>query len=373
VIHGRKLRVLVTTDAVGGVWVYSVELARGLAGLGIEVLLAVVGPSPDEAQRSDAQGIRLIDTGLPLDWADTNPAELARAGARLAEIASHEGADIVQTCSAAILAEATFEQPTVAVQHSCVASWWAAVQGTPLPQDFQWRRALTGAGLRRANAVVAPSAAFAAQTARTYDLADKVSVVHNGRRSARSSPTAQRDFVLTASRLWDEGKNVATLNAAAARVDAPFKAAGAIEGPNRASIELKHVEVLRQLPPREIASLLAARPVFASAALYEPFGLSVLEAAQAGCALVLSDIATHRELWGDAALYVPARNAVQFATEIRRLLGNRSLRDEFGDAARQRAARYTPERMADAMAVLYADVLADAAERAPVRQLAGAA
>jgi glycosyltransferase involved in cell wall biosynthesis len=36
--------------------------------------------------------------------------------------------------------------------------------------------------------------------------------------------------------------------------------------------------------------------------LYEPFGLAVAEAARAARPLVLSDIPTFRELWGDAAL-----------------------------------------------------------------------
>ena len=372
-IQARKLRVLVTTDAVGGVWIYSVELARALKHLGVEVLLAVMGPSPDEGQRREAHGIRLIDTGLPLDWTDIGAADLARAGRRLADIAAAEGADIVQTCSAAILAEAHFAQPVIAVQHSCVASWWAAVRGSPLPHDFQWRRDLVAAGLRRADAVVAPTADFAAETARIYGLGDRVLPVHNGRRAANSDPTEQRDFVLTASRLWDDGKNVLTLDAAAARLDRPFLAAGATHGANGASIRLDHLELPGQLAPARLASLLAARPVFASAALYEPFGLSVLEAAQAGCALVLSDIATHRELWGDAALYVPARDSDAFAAAIRRLLDDRPLRVELGDAARRRAARYTPDRLAGAMALLYADVLAQAAELAPHRQLAGAA
>ena len=35
------------------------------------------------------------------------------------------------------------------------------------------------------------------------------------------------------------------------------------------------------------------------------FGFSVLEAALSGCALVLGDIPSLREIWGDAALFVP--------------------------------------------------------------------
>jgi hypothetical protein len=35
----------------------------------------------------------------------------------------------------------------------------------------------------------------------------------------------------------------------------------------------------------------------------EPFGLAVLEAAQAGCPLVLSDLPGFRELWDGAALF----------------------------------------------------------------------
>lgn len=368
----RKLRVLVTTDAVGGVWVYSVELAHALAPLGVEVLLAVMGPPPSEAQRRDAGAIRLIDTGLPLDWGDTSAAELARAGGTLAAIASREAVDVVQTCSAAVLAYAEFEQPTIAVQHSCLASWWAAVRGTPMPADFEWRTDLVSRGLQRADTVVAPSATFAAETARIYGL-ETVATVHNGRLFAAAADGAERDFVLTASRLWDEGKNVATLDAAAAQLDVPFQAAGADRRPNGASIRLENLESGGQLDSGLLRTLLAQRPVFASAALYEPFGLSVLEAAQAGCALVLSDIPTHRELWGEAALYVAARDADGFAAAIRRVLGDRSLRAELGDAARQRAERYTPGHMAAAMAWIYADSLARTAHRALPLQLAGAA
>lgn len=350
------MRLLLVTDAVGGVWVYSLELARALQPLGVEAALAVMGPSPTAEQREAAAGLRVIDTGLPLEWLDTNPVEIRRAAERIAEIVRQEEADLVQTASAALLADVEFAQPCVAVQHSCVASWWAAVKRTPLPRDFLWRRELVECGLMRAAAVVAPSISFAAETARIYDVPAPVSAVHNGRRAATFARVPQGEFVFTASRLWDEAKNVATLDAAAARLGVPFQAAGQTHGPNGARIRLDHIEGLGEIGPTRIAGLFSARPIYASAAVYEPFGLSVLEAAQASCALVLSDIPTHRELWSGAAIFVPPRDADAFASAIQDLIDDSDERQQFGQLARARAQFYTPERMARGMADIYARV-----------------
>ena len=352
------LRLLLVTDAVGGVWTYTLELARALKPLGIESVVAVAGPSPDERQREAAAGLALIDTGLPLEWMDVRPEEVIRADEELARIASLERADIVQTSSAALLAGGAFGCARVAVQHSCVATWWAAVKGTPLPQEFEWRRDLVAQGLARADAVVAPTIAFAAATERAYGLARPVLPVHNGRSPYPVTALPQGDFVFTAGRLWDEGKNVATLNRAAARMGAPFQAAGPVKGPNGASISLDHLVQLGECDEARMSSLLAARPIYASAALYEPFGLSVLEAAQAGCALVLSDIPTHRELWDGAALFADPRDDSAFAEAIGGLLDDRSLRQHLGEAAREHARQYTPELMARGMAAIYARVTA---------------
>jgi glycosyltransferase involved in cell wall biosynthesis len=352
----RGLRVLLVTDAVGGVWVYTVELARSLRAFGVEPLLAVMGPSPSEEQRDAASGLRLIDTGLPLDWMPTSPSELRRAGDSIAELATREGVDVVQSCSAALLADSDFDQPCVAVQHSCVASWWSALRSTPLPSEFQWRRELVECGLNRARAIVAPTASFAAETARIYDVSRPVLSVHNGRRAPAASDVPQSDFVFTVGRLWDDGKNVATLDAAAARLAVPFHAAGPTRGPNGAQASFEHLKLLGELSETRLAGVLAARPIFASAALYEPFGLSALEAAQAGCALVLSDIPTFRELWRGVAEFVAPRDDAAFASAIQRLLDNPDQRSELGRAARIRAQRYTPVAMAERMADIYSRV-----------------
>jgi glycosyltransferase involved in cell wall biosynthesis len=186
--------------------------------------------------------------------------------------------------------------------------------------------------------------------------------------AANAAVGATTALAVTASRLWDEGKNVATLDSAAAYLRVPFQAAGPLQGPNGARASFARLECVGELDEAQLGAFLAPRPVFASAALYEPFGLSVLEAAQAGCALVLSDIATFRELWSDAAVFVDARDAQGFAGAIQRLIDDPQERARLGAASQQRARKYTPEATAARMHELYAQLTASA----PL-ELAGAA
>lgn len=355
-------RLLMTADAVGGVWQYAIELATALRPAGYAVELAILGPpaGPAQVAAADAAGVALIDTGLPLDWLSTDPAMVETTGQALADLAAARGAQIVQLNQPAF-AGAPFGVPVVAVAHSCVASWWDAVEDGPLPPDLAWQTALTRRGFARADALVCPTAAFAGTVQRLYGLPRRPDVVHNGR-TAGTPTAAVHDFAFTAGRLWDRGKNVATLDRAAARLSVPFKAAGPVAGPHGERIALAHLSPLGRLDDRAVADCLAARPVFVSAARYEPFGLAVLEAGLAGCALVLSDIPTFRELWDGVATFVDPDDDRGFAVAIDMLAGDVALRLARGDQARRRAADYAPAPMAAGMAAIY-DRLLGAGER----------
>jgi glycosyltransferase involved in cell wall biosynthesis len=356
--HG--FRVLMTADAVGGVWQYSIELARGLSRLGIETVLAVMGPSPSEAQLEAAAAVpklELVDTGLALDWLAEDCAAIAKAGDGIGRLARAVNADLVQLNTAALAAEGRFEMPTVVVHHSCVATWWAAVNGTALPEDFAWRTRLVAEGLAAADAVVTPTAAFGEMVQRRYGLAAPPRTVHNGRTPLALRNTAPHDFVFTAGRLWDEGKNLGTLDAAAAGLGVPVRAAGPLKGPNGAEVIFDNIHCLGTLGEEELGRWLAVRPVFVSAALYEPFGLAVLEAASAGCPLILSDIPTFRELWDGVATFVPPRDERGFTDAIAALVGDDFERAVLGRAAKERASRYTPDAMAAQMTAIYRRLL----------------
>ena len=331
-----------TADAVGGVWQYATELARGLAPHGWSVDLALLGPGP-----APATDVAVIETGLPLDWLADDPADVAASARALAHLA--HGYDAVQLNQPA-LAVADYPCPVVAVAHSCVATWWAAVEQGPLPPVLAWQAALTARGLAKADAAVAPSHAFAAATQRAHALRQPPAVVHNGRRGTIGKGLSPSVF--TAGRLWDRGKDVATLDRAAARIAWPFEAAGPLAGPHGESVTVTHLRPLGRLDEAGIAARLAERPIFASAARYEPFGLAVLEAALAGCALVLSDIATFRELWDGAATFVAPGDDAGFATAIEAFAADPALRAARGRLAATRAAAFAPDRMAAGMAAI---------------------
>lgn len=358
------LRVFMTTDAVGGVWQYSLDLAGGLGRLGVEVMLAVLGPGPGPAQVGEAQrsGIRLIETGLPLDWTARDPKEVEEAGWAVARLALDAKPDLVHLNSPALAASAYYPAPVVAVCHSCVATWWEANRTGPLPPDFAWRTDLVRRGCLAARALTAPSFAFAEATRRVYDLPEAPRVVPNGRRPLGTAPAGEPGaFVFTAGRLWDEGKNVAVLDRAAAHLRIPVLAAGPSEGPNGARIALQHAQPLGALDGRGMAEQLGRRPIFVSVARYEPFGLAVLEAAQAGCALILSDIPTFREVWGGVAVFVPADDDEAVAAEIERLLQDPDARKRLGEAAEARSRAYDIETMSTRMLDVYRSALAASA------------
>lgn len=340
----RDGRLLITADAVGGVWPYSIDLAAGLAERGIDTVLAVMGPAVSPLQRAEAAavpGLHLVETGLPLDWTARWPSELAEASERLAALAALTGVDGVHLHSPALVGAARWPVPVVAVCHSCVATWWKAVRGGPMPDDFAWRMAAVSAGVRAAGAVIAPTAAHASATQAVYGPVP-IHVVPNGRRPLPRPDRPRQPAVLTAGRLWDEGKGAAMLDRAAAGLGVPVLAAGALAAPDGTAVSFQHMHALGTLGSAELAAAYGGATVFASMAGYEPFGLAVLEAAQAGLALVLLDTPGFRELWDGAALFVANEAALQ--PTLRRALANPA---PWASRAQAQAGRYTVAAMAD--------------------------
>ena len=366
------LRVFMTADAVGGVWQYALDLAQGLRAYDTETTLCVLGPRPSPEQHAAARripGLRLICLDLPLDWTAASPDDVLDAAATVVDVAHDDGSSIIHLNSPALAAGPRFPAPVVTVCHSCMATWWQAVRKRPMSRPFRWHKDLVAQGLGKADAIVAPSGAFARAVAQAYSLPAPPMVVYNGRRpcvreALPEGAIPETPFAFTAGRLWDEGKNLRALDEAAAHLSMPVFAAGPLKGPNRTSIKLSHVRALGNLSEGHVAEWLSAKPIFVSTARYEPFGLAVLEAAEAGCALVLSDIPTFRELWDGAACFVPPDDDGAIASTIEQIASDPRQRTLYASAARRRARRYTAEVMAAKVRAIYGGLLSKRRQRA---------
>jgi glycosyltransferase involved in cell wall biosynthesis len=331
-----------TADAVGGVWRYALELARALAARGVEVTLATMGPRPSASLRIEAHeaGVaRVVSGDFALEWMPDPWRDVEAAGRWLLGLEQRFEPDVVHLNGYAHAA-LPWDTPVVVVAHSDVLSWWEAVRGEPAPPEWRRYRRVVARGLEAADVVVAPTRAMLAALERHYAFSGERHVIANGlaARPRRSRP--KEPLVLGAGRYWDEAKNLAALERVAPRVRWPVRVIG--EG-------APHGHVSRA----ELDDLLARATIFAAPAFYEPFGLAALEAASAGCALVLGNLPSQRELWSDAALFVPPGDDEALVATLTLLIRDEGLRVAYARAAEARAADYDVERTAAAYLALY--------------------
>jgi glycosyltransferase involved in cell wall biosynthesis len=360
-------RILMTADTVGGVWTYAMDLCRELCAAGDQVRLVTMGGRLSDAQHQQSaaiDGLDIVQTTFRLEWQDQPWDDVDAAGQTLLDQAEEFRPDVVHLNNFAH-GNLPFGAPVLVVGHSCVETWWRAVHGAAPPAE-QWEvyRQRVVAGIRGSDLFIAPTRSMLDAYERVYGRHRRAMAIHNGRDAAGYRPAARQPFILAAGRLWDEAKNLALLDAAAAQLDWPVRVAGAETSPDGRDVTGHRVQPLGQLAPAALAQQMRHAAIYALPARYEPFGLSVLEAAISGCALVLGDIPTLRELWQDAAVFVDPQDADELAQCINRLVRQTDRLQALADAAAERARRYTSQRMARQYAAVYAQL---AAARSPAR------
>ncbi|PRP96257.1 glycosyltransferase family 4 protein [Enhygromyxa salina] len=346
---GQTERVLMTTDTLGGVWTYALELCRALAQHGVTVTLAAMGGEPSPAQRAQANavaGLRLEARPYKLEWMTDPWDDVARAGDWLLELAAAAQPDLVHL-NDYVHANLDWQRPVLVVGHSCVCTWFEAVRRESAPAEWSRYRDRVGAGLGAANGVVAPTHAMLRGLERHHGRLPGAQVIANARRARDWPAGAKAPYVLAAGRIWDEAKNLAALARVAPRLAWPVGIAGQARHPEGGGPLLEQVELLGCLTPPQLAAQMARASIYALPARYEPFGLTALEAALAGCALVLGDIESLREVWGDAATFVDCDDDDALAAAITALIDAPPRRADLAQRARRRARRYGPSAMAD--------------------------
>ncbi len=331
----RPLKILMTSDAVGGVWQYSVDLIRGLSA-NAEVLLATLGPRPSAEQKNQLRHlpqVKLCESDYALEWMPHPWRDVEAAGEWLLSLDAAFEADVIHL-NGYMHGALPWRKPVTVVAHSCVYSWWRAVHNCAPPSEWAEYYRRVARGLAACDAVVAPSRFMADEIRREYKIpAEKVQVIYNFS-SVPESYAPKEPFCLAAGRLWDQAKNLSLLKEITTHLRWPL-------------------DLAQGLPHGELLQRMSRAAIFLHPALYEPFGLSVLEAARAGCCLVLADIPSLRELWDESAIFLDPRQPEVWIRRLNQLSTNPQEVLYWGETARKGAARYSEEQAINAYLNLY--------------------
>jgi glycogen(starch) synthase len=356
----KPKRILMTTDTVGGVWTYAVELADALRQHGITVALATMGATLTRDQRRQVRrlsNVEIFESTFKLEWMPDPWEDIERASAWLLEIARGVRPDLVHLNNF-VHGNLPWKAPTLTVGHSCVLSWWRAVKRCRISPE--WKRYATQVrkGLQASDMVVAPSRAMLAELEVHYGAFERARVICNARNPDLFSCRTKESFIFSAGRIWDEAKNIKHLVDVAPEISWPIYIAGEDRSPgteNRAPCD--NVKMLGRLPEDVLADWLGRAGIYAAPALYEPFGLSILEAAMAGCALILSDIPSLREIWSGAALFVPANDSAALKSSLAKLIDDAAKRHDLAACAQCRAIQFNPHQMVAGYLSAYGEIL----------------
>lgn len=286
------MKILMTGDTIGGVWTYAMELAQALQPSTVQIALATMGAMPDSDQfRQAAQqtNLQLFPSPCRLEWMDDPWDDVRRAGQWLLQLAHDFQPDVIHL-NGYTHGNLPWPAPLLMVAHSDVLSWWQAVKNEPAPAHWDHYRQAVTAGLHAADLVVAPTHAMLSALLRHYGPLPHTRVIYNARNPSLFPLAKKENFIFTVGRVWDEAKNVTAVAQAAAGLNWPVYVAGPQRHPDGRIAEHPNVRHLGRLSTTELSSWLSRCPIYALPARYEPFGLSILEAALAGCTLVLSDI-----------------------------------------------------------------------------------
>jgi glycosyltransferase involved in cell wall biosynthesis len=237
-----------------------------------------------------------------------------------------------------------------------------------------------GAAMRWADLAAGSIGLYSRNVANSRSVADsaarypagyrrRIDIVHNGiewvpsplgRREARDrfGLPAGVPLLLVLGRLCHQKNQALAVRALAGVPGGMLVLAG--DGEDRAALEAQvrdlgvgeRVRFLGSVPPAEVPHLLGAVDVFVQPSRYEGQSNALLEAMNAGLAVVASDIPSQAETLGDpgaepAGLLVSLGDEDGWRSALASLVGSPDLRGRLGERARERARVFSVERMAE--------------------------
>jgi len=341
------MRILMTTEAVGGVWPYTLDLLQATRRCDVEFVLACIGQPPSQQQKAAAAkfGATLVVGEFQSEWAQDPWSDMPAARDWLLGLERQFQPDVVHLngyCHATL----AWKSRRLVVAHKCLPAWWRTVRGQDPPACYERYNREVAAGLQAADMAVAPTRAMLSELTEHYGRPRRTQIIPHARGQATALDCPKEPLVMSAGDLWDEALEVQALDQAAKQIEWPVYIAGEDRHPLGHALRHDHTVCLGQLCDPGLRHWIGRASIFALPVRFEAFGRSALLAAQSRCALVLGDIPSLREIWDDAALYVPPADSSALTKAIEAIIRDNALRTEMAGRAAARAKAYTSSGLA---------------------------
>jgi glycosyltransferase involved in cell wall biosynthesis len=191
-------------------------------------------------------------------------------------------------------------------------------------------------------------------------------IIYHGRNPVSFNPYGKKDdSVLAVGRVLDPGRQIGLLTQYNHRLPISIVASESSAQPGipirtdvKAAIDETSVSLKGCQTEAQMRALYGRSMIYVAPSRYEPFGITAVEAALSRCAIVANDIPSHREVWGNDALYFHTNDASNLASVLQRLNEDRELCRTYANRAFRRAHEcFTAKQMIDGYAELYDRVL----------------
>jgi glycosyltransferase involved in cell wall biosynthesis len=223
----------------------------------------------------------------------------------------------------------------------------------------------------RSDALVAVSNAVAADIVK-YDKVrpGKIKVIYNGislkefgtalsRQEAREILNLPADMLIigTVGNLTEQKGHKFLIQAASGLTGVCIAIAG--DGPLKLSLknlaQKSRVNCVftGTINPEKVPVFLRSLDIFCFSSLWEGFGGALIEAMAAGLPIIASDIPPHREVIGDAGMFVPPGDIGKLTGALRTLITDTSLRTDLCQKAKERADIFSIENTVEAYEDLF--------------------
>ncbi len=354
-IH-EKTKVLMTADTLSGVWVYALNLMESLQNYGIEFLLATMGKPLTQHQKAELakiENITYIESSYKLEWMDNPWQDIDDAGKWLLDLADSYQPDIVHLnsfCHGSL----NWNCPCLVVGHSCVYSWFKDIYSKMPGEEWKTYFFRVSEGLKKADMVTAPTSNFLLSLKQLYGKFNTPGAVYNGSKNNFVKTEKNNSLILSAGRVWDPGKNIQILEKVCQLTGQKIYVAGNNKHPVDGTVtHYNNLQYLGFLDRTQMNKWYEKASIYILPAKYEPFGLSALEAALAGCALILGDIPSLRELWHNAAMFADPDDCKEIASAVLALENDPKLCNYYEAKSQDRAKQYSIEKMAQGYLDIY--------------------